>query len=283
MLQSPFRNEGLQEYKVYTISVYDVLDAEIGKQIKPSDRNFRTVEGAFQAAKLAFLDFENGESPYFEWRFDYSGGATPRLTEQGKELIQKLRNATGSEAKHLGRTIVGLNSSMWDANSSEVMKALLELSFAQNPQAFQKLLDTGNAVLTHAQDKGKWGTEFPKLLMEVREELKSEHSELATPLQTEIEAKPTAPITEKIQQPTKKQPLKSEKSDTFALSEILENPDNPHYSTVYSAILDKLIAHNRLDLVNQPVSETIKYIESILPITNITNVEDFLNNLNNCK
>lgn len=101
--------------------------------------------------------------------------------------------------------------------------------------------------------------------------------------QIENEAKPATPATEKTQQPTKKQPLKSEKSGTFALSEILENPDNPHHSTVYSAILDKLIAHNKADLIDKPISETIKYIESILPITNITNVEDFLNNLNNCK
>lgn len=112
----------------------------------------------------------------------------------------------------------------------------------------------------------------------VQEEEKTEEAK-----KEEQEIPSTSTIVENLQQPTKKQPLESKKSGTFALSEILENPDNPHYSTVYSAILDKLIAHNRLDLVNQPVSETIKYIESILPITNITNVGDFLNNLNNCK
>jgi hypothetical protein len=32
-------------------------------------------------------------------------------------------------------------------------------------------LDTGNAILTHTQDKGKWGKEFPRILMEVREQL----------------------------------------------------------------------------------------------------------------
>jgi len=52
------------------------------------------------------------------------------------------------------------------------MKALIKASFEQNPQALQRLLATGNATLTHTQDKGKWGTEFPKLLMEVREELR---------------------------------------------------------------------------------------------------------------
>jgi hypothetical protein len=52
------------------------------------------------------------------------------------------------------------------------MKQLLKESFEQNPQALQRLLGTGNSILTHIQDKGKWGKEFPKLLMEVRYELK---------------------------------------------------------------------------------------------------------------
>jgi hypothetical protein len=52
------------------------------------------------------------------------------------------------------------------------MKALIKASFEQNPQALQRLIATGNATITHTQDKGKWGTEFPKLLMEVREELR---------------------------------------------------------------------------------------------------------------
>jgi hypothetical protein len=52
------------------------------------------------------------------------------------------------------------------------MKALIKASFEQNPQAAQRLLDTGNATLTHIQDKSKWKTEFPRLLMEVRDELR---------------------------------------------------------------------------------------------------------------
>jgi hypothetical protein len=52
------------------------------------------------------------------------------------------------------------------------MKKLLLESFEQNPDALAKLLATGNATLTHTQDKGKWGTEFPRLLMEVRGELR---------------------------------------------------------------------------------------------------------------
>ena len=51
------------------------------------------------------------------------------------------------------------------------MKELIKESFIQNPTALEKLLITKNATLTHTQDKGKWGKEFPKLLMEVRSEL----------------------------------------------------------------------------------------------------------------
>ena len=51
------------------------------------------------------------------------------------------------------------------------MKGLIKESFEQNPNAIAKLLATGNTELTHTQDKSKWGTEFPRLLMEVRSEL----------------------------------------------------------------------------------------------------------------
>jgi hypothetical protein len=56
------------------------------------------------------------------------------------------------------------------------MKKILRESFEQNPDALAKLLATGNAILTHTQDKTKWGTEFPKLLMEVRDEIRTTQS-----------------------------------------------------------------------------------------------------------
>lgn len=94
--------------------------------------------------------------------------------------IEKILNAkTGAEAKRLGgdKTIIPkkYNKELldsWDANSSRIMKKVLKASFEQNPEALAKLLATGNATLTHTQDKTKWKTEFPRLLMEVREELR---------------------------------------------------------------------------------------------------------------
>jgi predicted NAD-dependent protein-ADP-ribosyltransferase YbiA (DUF1768 family) len=93
-----------------------------------------------------------------------------------------MNTTSGSELRNLGRKIKELDVTKWDATSSNVMKQLLKESFEQNPQAAQKLLDTGNATLTHTQDKSKWKTEFPRLLMEVRNELRK--SQGATQSQT---------------------------------------------------------------------------------------------------
>ena len=54
------------------------------------------------------------------------------------------------------------------------MKEIVLASFEQNSKDLETLLSTGDATLTHTQDKGKWGKEFPKILMEVRAELRKE-------------------------------------------------------------------------------------------------------------
>ena len=126
----------------------------------PIAGKFNTVEGAFQAQKLYYTD---------------------SYTDAEKQnIISKLEKASGGEARRIGKNIHGLNIKAWDSVSTGLMKNLLIESFKQNPQALQKLLDTGNATLTHKQDKGKWGTEFPRLLMEVREELKPSTSSSST-------------------------------------------------------------------------------------------------------
>lgn len=116
------------------------------------NNTYQTVEGAFQASKIYYSDTNQNVIP---------------------ELRKKLMVASGAEAKSLGRSIKGLNKEAWDRDSSDIMKILLIVSFKQNPNAAQRLLSTGDAILTHTQDKGKWGTEFPRILMEVREELRN--------------------------------------------------------------------------------------------------------------
>ena len=111
---------------------------------------FNTVEGAYQAAKLRYTSLD---------------------LDKRIPILDTLKNATGAEAKKIGRQITGLDTKVWDENSSRIMKDLIKESFKQNPDALAKLLATGDATLTHTQDKTKWKTEFPRLLMEVREEL----------------------------------------------------------------------------------------------------------------
>lgn len=124
-----------------------------------SVKEFQSVEQAFQYIKASeFADTRSND-----------GNTRP----SGKSIQAEIMDTTtGSQLRSLGRQIRNLNVQAWDRSSSFVMKRLLMESFEQNPQALQRLLGTGNSILTHIQDKGKWGKEFPRLLMEVRYELK---------------------------------------------------------------------------------------------------------------
>lgn len=124
-----------------------------------SVKDFQSVEQAFQYIKASeFADTRSND-----------GNTRP----SGKSIQAEIMDTTtGYQLRSLGRQIKNLNVQAWDRSSSFVMKQLLKESFEQNPQALQILLSTGNATLTHVQDNSKWGKEFPKLLMEVRYELK---------------------------------------------------------------------------------------------------------------
>ena len=140
--------------------------------------NFQTVEGAFQAAKLLYTD--------------------EGLSDLNQPILDQLQVANGKTAKSIGRDIQNLNIEDWNENSSDIMKELLKQSFEQNPNALAKLLATGNAELTHTQDRGKWGKEFPKLLMEVRQELGA--TQPSTSVENVEEAKEENLFTTKINQ-----------------------------------------------------------------------------------
>lgn len=121
-------------------------------------QKYNTVEGAFQAKKAEYT-----LNTLTQEESDFNDNIAFNL----------LPTATGAQAKQLGRKLKKLDVQKWDRDSSKIMKELLKASFEQNPDALEKLFTTGNAELTHTQDKGKWGKEFPRLLMEVREELRN--------------------------------------------------------------------------------------------------------------
>lgn len=111
---------------------------------------FDSVEQAFQFAKLSFA-----------------------TDTRNNQLIGNiiLLEKNGGQLRKFGKKIEQLDSESWNANSSRIMKELIKASFEQNLDAKQRLLSTGDVVLTHSQDSSKWKTEFPKLLMKVRSEL----------------------------------------------------------------------------------------------------------------
>lgn len=120
---------------------------------------FKTVEGAFQAQKL-----------------NYSNYIDSSMSQRYIEMLNKFANATGYEARTLGRSISSLDRQTWDRDSESILKESMKASFEQNTNAKQRLLNTGDAILTH---KNKYGKEqdngrFSRLLTEIREEFRNE-------------------------------------------------------------------------------------------------------------
>lgn len=159
-----------------------------------SEHQFYSVEQAFQYYKIMVLA-SMSDSLNYSISTGAQEAARKSISANRNILLKRaqeiLNASTSAHARYLGRQPLGLQDvssqfgtiasakdieksifKVWDERSSKIMKALIKASFEQNPQAAQRLLDTGNATLTHNQDKSKWKTEFPRLLMEVRDELR---------------------------------------------------------------------------------------------------------------
>lgn len=109
---------------------------------------FHSVEQAFQFAKA--------------WMF------------RDREAAQAILAQTeGAKIKGEGRKVKGYNDAQWKQHRAAFMKTFIKESFMQNPKALEQLLATGNATLTHNQDRSAWGQMFPQILMQVREELRN--------------------------------------------------------------------------------------------------------------
>jgi predicted NAD-dependent protein-ADP-ribosyltransferase YbiA (DUF1768 family)/alkylated DNA repair dioxygenase AlkB len=168
----------------------DLIDRENFRvhmyNISPSDAEIKMPQGSTTELNIFYGTGENADlSNFAERPFENAEGITFKnveaafqyaktyfATEDNSEIKARLQNADGPTAKAIGKQIKGLNTQVWDNNSIQIMKDLIKTSFIENPSALSKLVATGNATLTHTQDKSKWGTEFPKILMEVRNELR---------------------------------------------------------------------------------------------------------------
>lgn len=121
---------------------------------------YNTVEGAFQAQKL-----------------NYSNYISSGMEDAYIKMQNKFAKATGSEARTMGRSISSLDRQSWDKDSEAILKEAMKASFEQNPQAKQRLLDTGDAIITHKNKAGEeqYDGKFSRLLMEIREEFRKEN------------------------------------------------------------------------------------------------------------
>lgn len=123
---------------------------------------FKTVEGAYQATKLQYQN-ELSES-------------------EMDDLIIKLANASGLEARELGQSIQITDIEDWNEDSPMILKELIKASFIQNPKFIDKLLLTNDDILISKFNNDPLEAEYLNLLMEVRDELKPSHKPQAQQL-----------------------------------------------------------------------------------------------------
>ena len=116
------------------------------------------------------IKFDSVEQGFQFAKVGYSTNNRNNEITGNKILFEK----SGSQLRKLGKQVEGLDIKEWEANKHRIMKEMIKASFEQNPKAKQRLLSTGDATLTHNQEKGEWKTEFPRILMEVRNELRQQ-------------------------------------------------------------------------------------------------------------
>lgn len=125
--------------------------------------------------------------------FDYEG----RHYQSVEHAYQTLKSGSFDEAiyndprwNNEGTKIQGRKGTDKNINL-QLMKNLILESFKQNDSAREELLATGNAKFTHKRPKGSngiWETEFPRILEEVREELKDYQPETDNSEELDINA-----------------------------------------------------------------------------------------------
>ena len=117
--------------------------------------------------------WSNGEKTVFhsvEQAFQFAKAMMFRDREAAQAILAQTE---GAKIKGEGRKVKGYNDAQWKQHRASFMKAFIKESFMQNPKALEQLLATGNATLTHNQDKSAWGQMFPQILMQVRDELRN--------------------------------------------------------------------------------------------------------------
>lgn len=132
-------DNGYRELSNFSIRPFTLI------QKNGTTASFQSVEQAFQFAKVMFIA-NNADVAAKIWASNNSG-----------------------EIKQLGRSVpmTAEQIAKWNRFSTDLMYRLMKASFMQNASAKQLLLSTGDAVLTHKNERGQEqdGGRFSKLLM----------------------------------------------------------------------------------------------------------------------
>ena len=117
---------------------------------------FKTIEHAYQFTKACFFDDLETAYKIFHAKSGY----------YAKFESKKIVNNTSN-----------ISHSSWDKVKYEVIEDIMRVHYfdIRNTDKKELLLSTGDNVLTHKHKKlnlGEWETEFPRILMKIREELK---------------------------------------------------------------------------------------------------------------
>jgi len=167
--------------------------------------------------------------------FDYEG----RHYQSVEHAYQSLKSGSFDEAvynnprwSNAGTKIQGRKGT--DKNTNlQLMRDLIRESFKQNDSAREELLATGNAKFTHKRPNGSngiWETEFPRILEEVREELKDYQSEIDNSEELNAEEEILSVIDEYSSEPDKSmssEEIKAILNDiNLAIGYIQKYPDN---------------------------------------------------------
>ena len=150
--QKTFSKNQTPSQKPSTINIYSTEKNGYEKLSNLADRKFKdkngreyfSVEHAYQSWKSGSFDEETYKK--------YSKGGVKIAGNKGTKTVNN-----------------------WNLN---LMKRLIKLSLEQNPDIADLLVGTGTIPLTHTQDRTVWKTEFPRLLMEIRDELKGGYQTL---------------------------------------------------------------------------------------------------------
>lgn len=139
-------NNGYRELSNFSIRPFTLV------QKNGTTASFKSVEQAFQFTKVMFI-------------------------ANNAEVATKIMFSNNSgEIKMLGRSVpmTAEQIAKWNQLSTGLMYRLMKASFMQNESAKELLLATGDAILTHKNERGQEqdGGRFSKLLMQIRDEIR---------------------------------------------------------------------------------------------------------------